>query len=170
MCYTWHMKAQRLKDKLPEILAAHKEVSLIYLFGSRIDGQLGPMSDYDLGVLIDRDADERQVQARLAHDLARALGTDRVDVVLLNRAPIELAYAIIARGEILYQRDLATRVEHEAQVMSLYGDYLPVLRALRDDILRGDEHAKRVQRYRAALGRTERALGEITAAQGKNAD
>jgi len=164
------MKAQRLKDKLPEILTTHKEISLIYLFGSRVDGHLGPMSDYDLGVLIDRDADERQVQVRLAHDLACALGTDRVDLLLLNRAPIELAYAIIAQGEILFQRDLATRVEYEAQVMSLYGDYLPVLRAQRDDILRGDEHANRVQRYRAALGRTERTLGEITAAQREKTD
>ncbi len=164
------MKAQRLKDKLPEILTTHKEISLIYLFGSRVDGHLGPMSDYDLGVLIDRDVDERQVQVRLAHDLACALGTDRVDLLLLNRAPIELAYAIIAQGEILFQRDLATRVEYEAQVMSLYGDYLPVLRAQRDDILRGDEHANRVQRYRAALGRTERTLGEITAAQREKTD
>jgi predicted nucleotidyltransferase len=153
------MDAQLFKDKLPDILSDLKEISLIYLFGSRVEDHLGPMSDYDLGVLIDRTADERQVHARLTHELARAVGTDRIDVVLLNRAPIELAYAIIDQGKVLYQRDVAARVEYEAQVMSRYGDYLPVLRAQRDDILRGDDNGSRIRRYRAALGRTERTLG-----------
>jgi len=164
------MNTQLLRDKLPDILAGLKEICLVYLFGSRIEGHLGPMSDYDLGVLIDRGADAGQVHARLTHELVRALQTDRVDVVVLNRAPIELAYAIIAQGKVLYQRDAAARVEYEAQVLSRYGDYLPVLRAQRDDILRGDKDDNRVQRYRAALGRTERTLGQIVAVQRQESD
>jgi hypothetical protein len=74
------------------------------------------------------------------------------DVVLLNRAALELAYAMIAQGKVLYERDLATRVEYEATILSRYGDMLPVLRAQREDILRGDDHEDRVRRYRAALG------------------
>jgi hypothetical protein len=46
-------------------------------------------------------------------------------------------------------------------VMSRYGDYLPVLRALREDVLRGEQDGTRVRRYRAALERTERTLGQI---------
>jgi hypothetical protein len=86
---------------------------------------------------------------------------------MLNRAPVELAYAVIAQGKLLYERDIATREEYEADVMSRYGDYLPVLRAQRDDILRGEGYAHRIYRYRAALGRTERTLGEIAATQGQ---
>jgi predicted nucleotidyltransferase len=164
------MNTQLLKEKLPDIVSNLKEIRLVYLFGSQVEGRLGPMSDYDVGVLIDRTGDERQVHARLTHELVCALGTDQVDVVLLNRAPIELAYAIIAQGRVLYQRDVATRVEYEAQVLSRYGDYLPVLRAQRDDIMRGDEDDDRVHRYRAALGRTERTLGQITAAQRQATD
>jgi predicted nucleotidyltransferase len=164
------MNTQLLRDKLPDILTGLKEICLVYLFGSRIEGHLGPMSDYDLGVLIDRSADAGQVHARLTHELVRALQTDRVDVVVLNRAPIELAYAIIAQGKVLYQRDGALRVEYEAQVLNRYGDYLPVLRAQRDDILRGGEDDNRVQRYRAALRRTERTLGQIAAAQRQESD
>jgi hypothetical protein len=128
------------------------------------------MSDYDLAVLVDHSMDELEIQARMAHALRVVLETERVDVVLLNSAPIELAYAIIAEGELLHQRDVATRVEYEAQVMSRYGDYLPVLRRQREEILREDSHAYRVQRYRAALGRTERTLGEIRAAQREDTD
>ncbi len=164
------MNIQLLRDKLPDILVGLNKISLVYLFGSRIERHLGPMSDYDLGVLIDRGADAGQVHARLTHELVRALQTDRVDVVVLNRALIELAYTIIAQGKVLYQRNVAARVEYEAQVMNRYGDYLPVLRAQRDDILRGDEDANRVHRYRTALGRTERTLGQIGAAQRQEAD
>jgi predicted nucleotidyltransferase len=164
------MDTRALKDKLSTILASLEGVRLVYLFGSQVEGSPGPMSDHDFGLLVDRAADGQRIQAQLAHELACALQTDRVDVVLLDRAPVELAYGVVARGQVLFERDVATRVEYEAQVLSRYGDYLPVLRAQRDDILRGDEHVHRVHRYRAALGRTERTLGQITAAQGQDSD
>jgi len=94
------------------------------------------------------------------------LRTDRIDVVHLNEAPIELAYAIIARGALLMRRDLATQVEAEAYILGRYGDYLPILRAQRRDILKGDDYEKRVRRYREALGRTRRTLSEIASANG----
>jgi predicted nucleotidyltransferase len=159
------MDAQALKDELSSILPGLEGVCLVYLFGSQVEGKLGPMSDYDLAVLVDRAVDGRRIQARLAYELARVLKTEQVDVVLLNRASIELAYAIIAQGTLLYEQDVATRVEYEATVLSRYGDFLPVLRTQRDDILRGDDYDRRVRRYRAALRRTERTLGQIAAAQ-----
>jgi predicted nucleotidyltransferase len=164
------MNVQTLKDDLSIIMAGLSGVRLVYLFGSQIEGSLGPMSDYDLGLLVEHGADGQRIQARLTHELANALQTDCVDVVLLNRAPIELAYAIIAQGKLLYERDVAARVEYEAQVLTRYGDYLPVLRAQRDDILRGDEYVHRVHRYREAFGRTERTLSQIAAAQGQDSD
>jgi predicted nucleotidyltransferase len=164
------MNAPELPDQLPTILSCLEDVCLIYLFGSQAEGCAGPMSDYDLGVLVEPAADGQQVKVQLARELAGALQTDRVDVVLLNRVPIELAYTVIAQGKLLYERDVATRVEYEADVMSRYGDYLPVLRAQRDDILRGEGYAHRIRRYRAALGRTERTLGQIAAVQGQGSD
>jgi predicted nucleotidyltransferase len=164
------MDTQFVQDKLATILARLEGVCLVYLFGSRVAGSPGPMSDYDLGVLVDPTGDQEQIQAELAHRAARALRPARVDVLVLNQAPIELAYAVIAQGALLYEQDFATRVEYEANVMSRYGDYLPVLRAQRDDILRGDDHVQRVQRYREAFGRTERTLSQIAAAQGQDPD
>jgi predicted nucleotidyltransferase len=159
------MDAQAMKEDLSTILPDLEGVHLVYLFGSRVEGNLGPMSDYDLAVLVDRAVDGRRVQARMAHEVARALQINRVDVVLLNRASIELAYAIIADGKLLFERDVATRVEYEATIMSRYGDLLPMLRRQRDDILQGDDYDRRVRRYRAALRRTRRTLGQVEAAQ-----
>ena len=122
-----------------------------------------PESDYAPGVLVDVGADGLRTRTWIAHELSRALQTDKVDVVLLNRTRIELAHAINAQGEVLYEENLATRVEYEAYVLGRYGDCLPVLRSQREDILRGDAHVQQVHRYRAALGRTEPTLDQIPA-------
>ena len=155
-----------LVDILREKIAEMPYVKLAYLFGSRVSGHVGASSDYDVGVLLDPDADALAATARIAHELALTLHTDRIDVVALNRAPIELAHAIIAQGQVFYQRDNVTRVEYEAQVMSRYGDYLPVLRAQRNDLLQENDYAPRIQRYRTAFRRTERTLSEIAAISG----
>ena len=161
------MNIQGLRERLPKLAADFPEVSLVYLFGSQVSGNTGPGSDYDLGVLRDREGESAARRAVLGHALAAMLQNERVDVVWLTQAPVELAFAVISQGRLLYERDAAARVEYEAQVMSRYFDYLPVLRAQRAEILGGGESGVRIQRYREALGRTERTLGEIRAAQGQ---
>lgn len=162
------MGNRSIENRIRSVLAGCPGLKLVYLFGSQVDGQPGPGSDYDFGVLIRQGLEVSDLRAQLAHELGEALETDRIDVVILNEAPVELAYAVISQGTVVHQQDEATRVEFEAGVMGRYGDYLPVLRALRRDIYRGGEHAARVHRYREALGRTERTLGQIGAAQSED--
>jgi len=161
------MEAKGIGAKLDRLPVNFPAVSLVYLFGSQMEGRTGPLSDYDVGVLLERRLDTPDLRARLTHEVAVLLNTPQVDVVWLAQAPVELAFAVISQGKVIYQRDLATRVEYEALVMSRYGDYLPVLRAQRREILMGGKRAARVQWYREAFGRTERTLGQIRAAQGK---
>ncbi len=148
-------------------LAGEEEILLAYLFGSRATGTASPRSDYDIALLV-RDP-SLDLQARLAHEIGAVLGVEQVDVVFLNRAPVELAYAVVAQGCLLYERSLAERVEFEAKVLSLYGDYLPILRRQREEILRGEGDEAGIQRYREALGRTERTLAALRAAAEKAA-
>jgi len=75
-----------------------------------------------------------------------------------------LAYAVIAQGRLIYQQSVAERVEFEAKVLSLYGDYLPILRRQRQEILEGGRDEAGVRRCREALRRTERTLAAIRAA------
>jgi len=153
-----------LKKILADILVDIAGVKLVYLFGSRVEGFVGPRSDYDFGVLNDRAVDGRQICGSISSALSHMLKAERIDVVLLNNVPVEMAYSIIAQGELIYQCDVFTRVEYEARVLGLYGDYLPVLRMQRHDIInRGDEYDSRVLRYRTALRRTERTLSKIRA-------
>jgi predicted nucleotidyltransferase len=150
-----------LLDQLPSILSEFPGISLVYLFGSQVNGQVGPMSDYDLAILDESGQDELEIQTQFQHAVSKCLDNERVDVVLIKHVPIEMAYQIIANGKLLFQRSLYTRVEFESQVLGKYGDYLPTLRSFQQQILHGDPHGKRVQRYREALRRTQRTLGEI---------
>jgi predicted nucleotidyltransferase len=154
-----------LRQAIIDNLQHVPQISLIYLFGSQAEGHVGPLSDYDLGVLVDQPESAAYVRSRLAFELGRRIATQKIDIVLLNRASIDLAFAVISRGKLLYQRDDAERIEYEAKVMGLYFDYLPVLRSQRDDILRGGEYEARIHRYRKAFGRTARTLVEIRTSQ-----
>lgn len=87
----------------------------------------------------------------------------------VNEVPVELSYCVIAQGRRIYQQSVAVRVEFEARVLGLYGDYLPVLRRQRQEILEGGQHAAGVRRNREALRRTERTLAEIRGTPGETA-
>jgi hypothetical protein len=83
---------------------------------------------------------------------------------------VELTYALVAEGRRLFERDLATRVEFEADVLSRYGDMVHLLREQRAELVRGGSREAGVRRYRAALGKTERVLAEIRAAARSNTE
>lgn len=160
-----YLSKKRLSRMAADIGAEIVELKLIYVFGSHAEGYIGPLSDYDFGVLLERKNGTSEYRSLLYSAFAKKLGTDLVDVILLNNASIELAFHIISYGELLYESNAESRIEYESNVMGLYFDYLPILRAQRHDILKGGQHATRVRRYREAFGRTQRTLGQIRALQ-----
>lgn len=80
-------------------------IVLTYLFGSYARKAAGPLSDYDITFLLHGTvtADERY---RWMHELSQLLGGSPVDLIILNTAPVELCYHIIAKGQRIYERDL----------------------------------------------------------------
>ena len=83
---------------------------------------------------------------------------------MLNDAPVELSYAVVATGRCLFEREVAVRVEFEAEVLSRYGDMLPMLRDQRRELIQGGRYESGVRRNRAVLRQTERVLAEMRAA------
>ena len=154
-------RIQKIQEIFLEAAVGFPQIRLGYLFGSRAGGLDGPVSDWDMAVLADRGAANPDLRSCLTVQLAKRLEGGKIDLILLNTAPVELAFSVISTGEILYERDVATRVDYEARVMGLYFDYLPVLRDQRRDILQGEDYAARVHRYRKTLGRTIGSLGQI---------
>lgn len=155
-----------LARRVSDLVASDSRVLLVYVFGSYARGDIGPLSDLDIAVLLTRTASVAHSRADLIGAFSTLSGHTSVDLIILNQTPIELAYSVISQGKVLYARTLAERVEYEANVLGRYGDYLPFLRAQREDILEGAGNDRRVQRYRETLGRTQRTLGAPGTAKG----
>jgi len=150
-----------IKKAVHGIINDFPEIKLIYLFGSKVQENVGPMSDYDFAVLEEPKQSREEVRARIAHAFCKILTCDNIDVVLLNSSPIDFAYAVVSNGKRFYEKSVEIRIDYEAYVLGRYFDFLPVLRAQRDEMIRGENHASRIQRYRETFRRTERTLSQI---------
>lgn len=99
------------------------------LIGSQARGNPGPLSDVDVAVWHDPGLDPRarfDLQLSLASDAARALGTDEIDVVMLNHAPPLMQHRAIREGRRLVERDHEERVRLETQAILDYLDTAPL--------------------------------------------
>jgi predicted nucleotidyltransferase len=94
-----------------------------YLHGSRASGTVGPDSDVDIAAYFDEPPPE-------AFEVLLPAG---VDLLVLNRAPLELAGRVALDGKLVFERDPRARVVWEATTRKIYLDELPRLnRAHRD--------------------------------------
>ena len=129
-----------LKEKILRVLEPRPEILEAYLFGSTARGQTHAHSDIDVAVYLDmaRTPDPPYgYRAALTTDLMTGLGTNRVDVVILNDAPPLLYHRVLRDGIRLLSRDLAATTTREARAYSRYFDYLPQLAKI-EATLRGD--------------------------------
>ena len=77
-----------------------KDLQLLILFGSSVQGGRHPESDLDLAFLFDQPAEILS----LTNEVIHLLHTDRVDVVDLRRASPLLTFSIARKGRLLYER------------------------------------------------------------------
>jgi len=119
-----------LATRVTAVLSTRAEILEAYVFGSRARGDERPHSDVDIAVYVDP---ERVGEApfgydsELAADLMRALGTNRVDVVVLNAAPPLLYHRVLRDGIRILARDLVATTGREGRALSRYCDYIPQL-------------------------------------------
>ena len=109
--------------------AGPPEVECAYVFGSRSRGQAGPLSDFDLGIVV-REALSPQARLELAAALteqSERLTHERVDVVILNDAPPALRHRAVRDGILLFARDDRARVAFDARAIREFLDFEPVL-------------------------------------------
>ena len=87
------------------IAASCPGVLFVYLFGSTATGGRTPRSDVDLAVFVDAGTDPHAARLAVARFAARQLGTDAIDVVLLNTAPVAVAGRVLGTRRVLLDRD-----------------------------------------------------------------
>jgi len=113
-----------LAARLARVLPDTPGVDLAYLFGSQAAGRGRNESDIDVGVLVSADAlkDRDGTVARLLDGLGRVVGSDRLDLVLLNDAPSLLRQRVLATGRLLYARTPSCRVRFVCDTIRDYQD------------------------------------------------
>jgi predicted nucleotidyltransferase len=111
--------------------SAFPEVVAVYLFGSAARGTRGKRSDVDIAVLTRaRGTSHRRSRSLVEYVQAAcdALGTDNVDVVLLDRAPIALRHEVFREGKPLLVRDREALTRFRLESSREYLDTLPLRR------------------------------------------
>ena len=97
---------------ITEILKQRK-VLFAYVFGSQVDGNIGKLSDIDIGVYLKNPADNFQSRLELMDKLGRLLKKDKIDVVVLNDAESSLVKEIIVNGKLILDRNIIIRLIFE---------------------------------------------------------
>jgi predicted nucleotidyltransferase len=118
----------RYDDPMPDLDAEIKsrtepipDIAALLVFGSRAQGKERPDSDLDVAVGEVSRA-RREIQTRLAVELADLAPGGRVDVVLMDEAPDLLRQRVLETGRLLICRDLKAFQELRVRTMREYGD------------------------------------------------
>jgi predicted nucleotidyltransferase len=112
------------EKELTEYFSSKDSVILAYLFGSTVRGDAGRLSDVDIGVLLDEKLskeDRFDLELKLISEIAILIKKNKIDLVVLNEAPLLLAHNIIKDGIVL-KSDEAERVKFETKILSMYID------------------------------------------------
>jgi predicted nucleotidyltransferase len=107
-------------------------VAAAYLFGSVARGEARASSDVDVAVLYAKDP-PRTLEAlptALQMALSRLLQAP-VEVVVLNKAPVDLVKRVLRDGILVLDRDRSRRIAFEVDARNRYWDIEPLLRRYR---------------------------------------
>jgi hypothetical protein len=139
-----------------------------YLFGSQARGQAHALSDIDVAVMLAEslNADQRfATRLDLMGEVSHLTQTNAVDVLILNDAPLALAYRVLHDGRLLACHDRDQLIAYTARTVNAYLDFKPVIerherailaRAQRGELLHGhNPHRGALERYRQRRQRLE---------------
>ena len=111
------IEAQSIAHEMPGL-------RMLVLHGSRARDEAHERSDWDFAYLADPPFDDLELRARLA----RALGTDDVDVVDLARAGGLLRYRAARDGKVLFQREPGEFERFAVSAITFWLDVEPIVR------------------------------------------
>lgn len=110
----------------------HQGIVCVYLFGSLARGEAGEGSDVDIAVLCAEKPPSTLdgLGLDLSGELETLIGR-RVDLVVLNSAPVDLSHRVLRDGVLIYDGNPSARVRFEVNARNEYFDLLPYLREYR---------------------------------------
>lgn len=119
-----------IRDAMARLASRHPELALLVLFGSRARGDVTERSDWDLGYVASAGFDRDGFYTALVG----ALGTERIDLVDLDRAGGLVRFRAARDGMPIHEAAGAFARFWLAAV-SFWCDMGPIFRAGYDDVL-----------------------------------
>ncbi len=105
-------------------IAKQYRLSLIYLFGSKARGSDTTLSDIDIAVLLENQKfNLKETILDLIFEFSQAFHSDKIDLLILNKAGLDIQYNVVCEGKILYQLNEDARCNYETRVIKLYFDF-----------------------------------------------
>lgn len=135
---------ETISKKVNASFLSYENVVVAYLFGSRAREDFTRESDMDFAILLSGSFKDPYDFVRLIGELATALKVkdEKINLVVLNDADLELAYKVISEGSVVFERDVEKRVDFEVRVLKSYMDFKPVLDQMRTSLIREYTHGK----------------------------
>ncbi|MGQ9628980.1 MAG: type VII toxin-antitoxin system MntA family adenylyltransferase antitoxin [bacterium] len=171
MVYRFHPITTNVRDKFPDLaryVEGSDDIVAAYLFGSYAQGKEDALSDVDIALLVRDEVLKRDwrwgVEVHFMGEVEDILGTDEVDVVILNKVPLSFRFEIISTGNLLASSDEEARTDFEVRTMQEYWDYRRIEeeydRHFLERIKRGFGDVER-QEYNRAFGAARRMRDAI---------
>jgi len=124
------IKDKKLPENILEILPEannflenYPNVVFAYLFGSLTKGKVNPLSDIDVALYLKKGTNFAREKMVILEELIDILGTDEIDLVILNVAPLTLRARIVGNKKILVDKDPFLRHSFESLVLREYFDF-----------------------------------------------
>ncbi len=112
-----HQKMHLLSD----VLMKEPNISFAYLFGGLLRKNKNPLSDVDIAVFVKNI--KKFDYLDLFEKITGALGTDEVDLIILNKSPISLTGRILQNRSVLHDKEPFIRHKYESLILRKYFDF-----------------------------------------------
>ena len=116
-----------IEKSLRRILLQKREIEFAYLFGSFSKNVY--FHDIDIALFLKKGFNFRDTsqfpfgyESSISGELSSELKTDRIDIVILNKADVHLIKNIINTGKLLFERNLLSRIEFENSIRKEFID------------------------------------------------
>lgn len=108
----------------------------IYLFGSFGTEYERALSDIDIAILYDTYVTLEE-ELSIECDICKIFSRDDIDIVNLNKVPVDLQFEIISTGELIYCEDKLLVADFIENVINFYQDYSYTLKSIYRDMIEG---------------------------------
>lgn len=118
---------QQIVEKIKNYLGQRKEIKFAYIFGSFVKKE--KYRDIDVAVYVSPEFDYNDLSAypygyasTLIGELTQIINSDKLDLVIMNRAGIVLLQRIVNNSIVLFASDKYERINYENNIRKEYID------------------------------------------------